>query len=556
MDEGGVTGSGQAGAAQGAVLGYFTDFREYLEALDQRGWLRHISQPVDKDRELHPLVRWQYRGVDEQTRFGFLFESVTDRGGRKLTGRVASSVIAAHRNMYALALGCPLDKVHERWRQGLREPMATKTVASGPVKDVIHVGNSLLSDSGLQGLPIPFATNGWEAFPRITAAACLTRDPDTKAINVGMYNSIVLGPTRANLRTSRHLHLHWLKCRDRGVPLQMAMVIGAVPIVPLVSANDVPYGVSELDVAGGIIGESIPVVRCETLDLDVPATAEVIIEGEIPTDFMELDGPSGENRGHVMVDAVVHAFDVKCITHRNNPIWHDLVEGFPPTESSLMRSVNCEGRISGLLAAHGIPYIKDVAFHHCGSARHLCAVSLMAIEGHCVPNGSVWQSLYTIMSVDATWPKIVIAVDSDIDPHNLESVLWAVIDRCQPHRDIKILQGRGSGLDESVAPPEQSKLQRSYPTSSNGPSGASIMLIDATRKWPYPPLSLPRRDYMEHAKELWEKFGLPPLTPRIPWHGESMGHWPEDARRLVELAEQGKDSEAVQLLMSFAGRGK
>lgn len=533
---------------------YFNDFREYLGELDRRGWLRKISQPIDKDKELHPLVRWQYRGLDEAARFGFLFENVVDRSGRSINCRVASSVVAAHRDMYALALGCPLEEVEQRWMRGLRGPIAPTRVATGPVKEEIHVGANLLSDGGLKEFAVPFTTNGWEAFPRMTAAACFTRDPDTGITNVGMYNSLVLDQARANLRTSRHMHLHWQKCRERGVPLQVALVIGAVPIVSLASANDIPYGVSELDVAGGVIGQSIPVVRCELVDLEVPATAEVVIEGEIPTDHMEFDAPSGENRGHVMVDSMVHAFEVKCITHRKNPIWHDLIEGFPPTESSLMRSVNCEGRIRSLLATHGIPYAKDVAFHHCGSARHLCAISLEALGGASVANSKVWQTLYTVMSVDSTWPKIAIAVDDDINPHDLESVLWAIIDRCQPHRDIKILQGRGAGLDESVAPPTSPQDQRLYPTSATSESGASIMLIDATRKWAYPPVSLPRVDYMEHARELWQGLGLPTLTPRTPWHGMSMGHWPEDARRLVELAEGGNEAAALQFLFSFAER--
>lgn len=528
---------------------YFRDFRDYLAALDGRGWLKTIAQVVDKDCELHPLVRWEYRGIEEPARFGFLFEHVVDRRGERMTGRVASSVLAAHREMYALALGCDPTEVQERWKRGFSQPLAPVSVPDGPAREEIHVGSDL-EEGGLLRLPIPFSTNGWEAFPRITAAACFTRDPDSGVVNAGMYNSIVLGPTRANLRTSRHLHLHWQKCRERGVPLHVALAIGAVPAVSLTAAADVPYGVGELDVAGGLIGEPIPVIRCQTVDLEVPATSEFVIEGEIATDRLDRDGPSGENRGHVMVGGSVHALHVTCITHRKNPIWHDLVEGFPPTESSLMRSENCEGRISSLLATHGIPFVKDVAFHHAGSARHLCAVSFKSLGGTPPPNSTIWQALYTIMSVDATWPKIVIAVDDDIDPHDMDSVLWAMIDRCQPHRDIKILQGRSAGLDESVSPRDVPRAERSYPTSLVSQQGASIMLVDATRKWAYPPVSLPRQEYMERARALWEELGLPTLTPKTPWHGVSLGHWPAEAAELVALAEQGKRQEAADLLLA------
>jgi 4-hydroxy-3-polyprenylbenzoate decarboxylase len=154
------------------------------------------------------------------------------------------------------------------------------------------------------------------------------------------------------------------------------------------------------------------------------------------------------------------------------------------------------------------------------------------------------------MSVDPGWPKIVIAVDEDIDPWELESVFWAVINRHQSHRDVKIIQGRSAGLDESVAPRGLSSEERSYQTSLASAQRASIMLIDATLKWPNPPISLPRRDYMEHARDLWQRLGLPHLKPKEPWYGVSLGYWPDEIARLVELSEQGREDEAAQLLLS------
>jgi UbiD family decarboxylase len=469
--------------------------------------------------------------------------------GERLNGQVAASVLAANREMYAIALGCTLEEARDRWARALEALLPPVEVSDGPVKEEVHAGAGLLEHGGLREFPIPIATNGWEAFPRITAAAVFSRDPETGVVNAGMYNSIVLGPDRANLRTSRHLHLHWEKCRQQGVPLQVAIVIGGPPVIPCVAASDVPFGISELSVAGGFIGEPIPVVRCESVDLLVPATAEVVIEGTIPIDAMDRDAPSGENRGHVMLRGPVHPFHVTAICHRRDPIWHDVVEGFPPTESSTLRSFNCEGRVLALLRAHGIPYVKDVAFHHCGSARHFCAISFRDLGGASTPNSSVWQALFAVMSADPSWPKIAIAVDDDVDPHDVESVMWAVVDRCQPHRDVKIIQGRAAGLDESVAPYEESRRGRPYPTSQTSPQGASIMLLDATRKWAYPPVSLPRQDYMEHAREVWDRLGLPALRPRVPWHGSSLGRWPDDCAELVRLAEDGKEDEAARRLL-------
>ncbi len=134
---------------------------------------------------------------------------------------------------------------------------------------------------------------------------------------------------------------------------------------------------------------------------------------------------------------------------------------------------------------------------------------------------------------------MVIAVDEDIDPWDLESVFWAVTFRYQPHRDTKIIQGRTSSLDQSGGPYTVGQQERIYPTSRSGPEGSSCILMDATRKWAYTPIALPKREYMEHAKELWSKLGLPPLSPKMPWYGTSLGMWPEKHAREAELAEKG-----------------
>ena len=103
-----------------------------------------------------------------------------------------------------------------------------------------------------------------------------------------------------------------------------------------------------------------------------------------------------------------------------------------------------------------------------------------------------------------------------------------------------------------MAPYEDSKERRPYPTSLVSPQGGSIMLVDATRKWAYPPVSLPRKDYMEHAREVWQRLGLPELRPRVPWHGASLGRWPEECAQLVRLSEEGREDEAAAFLLGFA----
>lgn len=533
-------------------MAYYRDLREYLKTLAEMGKLQTITTPINKDTELHPLVRWQFRGLTKEERFGFLFERLTDRRGAEYPCRVASSVIAPSREIYAASLKIPLDEIHRRWVKAEQHPIAPRLVPSGPVKEEIHIGDQLLKHGGLKEFAIPYATNGWEPFPRITAGAWFSKDPDTGIPNVGMYNAVLLGPLRTNCRVgpSHHLRLHWEKCRQKGIPLQVALVVGAVPVVSIVSATDIPYGVDELAVAGGLVGDPLEVVKCETADLEVPATAEVAIEGEIPTNQMERDAPSGENLGYTILGDFVYAFEVKCITHRRNPIWHDLICQMPPSESSLMRSVSNEGRMLSLMHAHGIPQVRDVAFHDCGSARRFCVLRFQDLGAVRTHNSVVWQALFVALGIGSDWPKVAIAVDEDIDPWDLESVFWAVSTRFQPHRDAKIIQGRRAALDQSAGPHTLEKEERYFPTSRSSPQGGSAILIDTTRKWDYTPISLPRRDYMDRARELWEKLGLPPLKPKEPWHGISLGNWPETVAQLVELSEQGREEQAAEILMS------
>lgn len=535
-------------------MAYYKDLREFLEALERRGKLRTVRRLINKDTELHPLVKWQFRGLPEKERTGFLFENLTDLKGNSYNSRVATSVLAATREIYAMGMKCEPAQIYDRWREAYRNPRPPRLVGAGPVKEEIHKGGGLLEHGGLGEFAVPMATNGWESLPRFTAVSWHTKDPDTGITNVGTYNGYMLGPQRASCRTPRnrsHLGIHWEKCRHKGIPLQAAAVLGAVPAVGMCSVVTVPYGTSELDVAGGLAGEPLEVIKCETVDLEVPASAEIVLEGEIPTDYLEPDPASGEHTGYTIIEHMVFAFHIKCITHRKNPIWHDFISQMPPSESSVIRGISSEGRMHSFLVDNcGIAAVKDTAFHHCAGAWRLCVIRMQDVGGVRPPNSVVWQALIATQAVTESYPKIVIAVDEDIDPTDLESVFWAVTFRYQPHRDTKIIQGRHAALDQSAGPYNVEQGERWYPSSRTGPEGASSILMDATRKWDYSPVALPKRHYMERAREIWNELGFPPLEPREPWYGVSLGMWPEKYQRQAEMAEAGNFDEVAKELMS------
>ena len=535
-------------------MGYFKDFREFLAALERAGKLRRITREICKDTELHPVVRWQFRGLEEDERFGFLFENLKGIHGERYRGSVASAVIAPCIQNYAIALGCEPTRaaINERWAQAYKRPIPTRPVKTGPVKEEIHKGDTLLEHGGLHEFPIPMTTNGWESLPRLTGVCWMSRDPDTGATNVGTYNGVLMGPLESSARVSPRadLRVHWQKYKGMGKPLPVAAVVGVVPVVPACSITEMPYGVNELDVAGALAGDALDVVRCETMDIEVPASAEIVIEGEIPTDCEIPDPPSGEHTGYTFIDRMAFAFHVRCITHRKNPIWLDLVDQFPPSESSVMGNLTREALMSSFLRTScGIPQVKDVAFHHCGGSRRLCVIRMQDIGKQRTAPRTVWRALHSSLAVSSEWPKIVIAVDSDIDPWDLDSVFWGVSFRYMPHRDTQIIQGRGATADQSGGPRTLSLEEQEYPSSRTGPSGNSAILIDATRKWPYTPTSLPTKDYMDRGRQIWEEIGLPALKPMEPWYGVSWGEWPEKYRRHAEMADRGEYDKIAEELM-------
>jgi len=532
-------------------MAYYRDFREYLDALEKAGKLRRVKQSINKDTELHALVGWQFRGLSEEDWTGFLFDNVTGINKKKYNCRVASSVIAPSWDVYAIGMKCTREQIDDRWREAHKNPYPPLLVKTGPVKEEIHIGNNLLEHGGLEEFAIPMTEIGWEALPRLTALSWHTKDPDTGVMNVGTYNGYLLGPARSSCRTFHsHLMIHWDKCRKRGIPLQAAAVVGSVPAIHMVSVIRIPYGVNEHDIAGGIAGEPIPMVKCETMDIEIPASAEIVLEGEIPTDYMEPDPACGEHTGYTTFGHMVYAFNIKCITHRKNPIWHDMIIQTPPSEDSIIKAIGEGGKAASFLRdSCGLPQVKDVAWHNCGGGNRLLVIRMQDVGGVRTRNSVVWQALTSSLSLNHM-VKMIIAVDEDIDPWDLESVFWAVSFRFQAHRDTKIIEGRLAIYDQSSGHYGMPEEEMIYPTSRTGPQGASAMLMDATRKWDYTPVALPKRQYVDRAREIWQELGFPPLKPREPWYGFSLGSWPEKYRKQAELAEKGEFDKVAKELMS------
>jgi 4-hydroxy-3-polyprenylbenzoate decarboxylase len=529
---------------------YFRDLRELIARLEQTGNLHRISARIEKNSELMPLVKWQYQGLADNQRKAFLFENVTDPRGTDYDCRVLVGALGASRAIYKLALGAVdvdgQNSVAQRWSHALSHPIPPRLVKGGPVKEVILKGREISRpNGGLLRFPIPISNPGFDGGPFLTAPYVVTKDPDTGIANIGTYRCMIKGPDKTGVSVSpaQHIGIHFHKCREKKIPLQAAIVLGCSPAVGLASVTKIGYEQNEYAVAGGIAGEPIRVVRCETVDLEVPATAEIVIEGEISTDVMEPEGPFGEYTGYMGGKLMNGVFRVHCITHRRNPILQMFTEGIP-SESGIVRKMGYESALYKLLKYDcNIPTVIDVTLHESSGSRKYVVIRMKKTNP-----AQPWQALQAAVAFDPSHGKILVAVDEDIDPEDANSVNWALSFRMQPHRDLKITTHKFAGLDPSAAPPGSSHTEARFPS----PTGCSALLMDATRKWPYPPVALPAKKYMEDAKELWEKLGLPPLQPKMPWYGYSLGHWSEEDEEHAEWAVSGQQARVAERLKKQA----
>ncbi|MBI4317031.1 MAG: UbiD family decarboxylase [Chloroflexi bacterium] len=517
-------------------MAYYRDLREHIAVLEAKGKLVRIKRLINKDTELMPLVRWQFRGLPEEERKTFLFENVTDVKGRRYRMPVLVASHAASTEVYAIGMMCKPEEIQARWTQAQLHPIEAVMTETGPIHEEVHVGDSLVQHGGLEEIPVPISTPGFDNAPYFTCANWLSKDIDTGIRNLGNYRAMIKSQTRTGLQcqVGQHVRVHWEKCRVRGIPLQAAIVIGAMPAIGYTAGAKVTYGVDEYAVAGGIAGSPIELVKCKTVDLEVPAGAELVIEGEIPTDSLEREAPFGEFTGYMGEESTCLYFNVTGITHRKDAMYNAFLSQFPPSESSKLKSLGRAANWFKLLRHdRGIPGVVSCAFpeNGSGSGEALCVIQMKKFH----PSDS-WSALNAAASFVANWPRVFIAVDDDIDPWDTDAILWAISFRVDPQRDVRVLKGKAYALDQAVAPPTVTEAERVWPW----PEGASALMIDATRKWPYRPVSLPRKDFMERAKEIWEEEGLPKLKPRAPWHGYDLGVWTEENQEEADLALQGE----------------
>ncbi len=513
---------------------YYSDMQSYLSILEQRGKLIRVKRQVNKDTEIGPLVRLQFRGLPESERRAFLFENVVDSTGRSFDMPVVVGCTAASREIYALGMQVDnVSQITDRWIASQKNPIPPVLVAHGLVHENVYTGKDLERLGGVGILPVPISTPGFDNAPYTSASYWLSRDPETGRYNLGNYRGQIKAPLRmgCNAGKVQDMWYQWEKYRDGGEPMPAALIIGLTPNLSYCATAKLPRDVDEYHVAGGIAGQPVELVRCKTVDLEVPAHAEIVVEGIIPTDELELEGPFGEFPGYMTTTNSTLFMDVTAITHRNNPVFQAFVSQFPPSESSILRGVARENMIIKVLREdHGMDNVLQIALHESTGSWGLDVVQVKD------PKPGQVGRIFDVFP-PRLYSKMIVVVDDDIDARDADSVNWALAFRFQPKRDVRMMPMYEMSLDPSIAAPEEKrrseKMRREDPR-------ASCMMIDATRKWPYAPTSLPKREYMEHALKIWDELGLPPLHLKTPWYGENLGFWPKEREQEARIAVESR----------------
>jgi 2,5-furandicarboxylate decarboxylase 1 len=425
----------------------YADLREFIARLEAEGQLRRVRRPVETRFEIAAGIR----RMSDIAGPALLFENVV---GYDMP--VAGSLFADRpKALLALEVGSPAEG-NQKFLHGLHHPMPPRLMSEGPCQEVVH----LRDDVDLDRLPLPVYSE-LDGGAYVTVALAISKDPIDGGKNASVYR--MMRVDRNHLAVMSHvfqgLGTHIARAEQRGEPLDIALANGVDPVLLYASQAKVPPGFNEVEIAGGIRGEPVEMVRCTTVDLEVPATTEIVIEGRIVPGERVPEGPFGEFTGYYGPQEMNPVMEVTAITHRRDPIFLAGLTGVPTTDNHVLKSFAYESLLLENLKSV-FPEVTAVAFPDWAGTQYAAVIAL-----HQRYKGQARHLILTALG-DAARLKWVIVVDGDIDVHDTEQVMWACITRSQPSEDIIVVPGVAGGpLDPSA--PEKEVI--------------SVMGLDATR---------------------------------------------------------------------------
>jgi UbiD family decarboxylase len=469
--------------------------RDFLEVLEEHNQLVRVRKEVDKDNgEISAVARTVCFKYKLDQRPALLFENVKD-----YDIPVAIGIYSSPKRV-AMALGIFEEDPKRRWQLTLEkfidayehktEPkLISKQQA--PCKENIVTGD----DVDVTMFPIPIWTPGKDAGPYITSGGLVTKDPETGEQNVGNYRIQVKSKDRLGLFTGdgQDAFKHWNKAFAMNKPLPVAIVIGSPGTVLFPQIYRVPY--DELWMAGGFDRKPLEVVQCDTNDLVVPAHAEIIIEGEIPPNYYETEGPFGEAFGVISPSKERPVINITAITHRNKPIYHALMSSYVPGTASALRTSVKPFFVYNTLRLAGVPEVKDIYLPEAATGTQILIVSIK----------KTWafhplHVMYAIWGSKAVHDcKFIIVTDEDVNIRDPFEVARAFYMRVDPARDVTIVRGGSWTIDPTVGSKTEERS-----------TIASKMGIDATMPYKYD-IALPSKEMFDKVEREWDKYQIKPL---------------------------------------------
>ncbi len=480
----------------------YNDLRDFIAALDKHGELQRIPFEVDPYLE---ITAFADRSVKNNGP-ALLFE--------KPKGSKIPVLVNSMASMKRMELALQVDKVDQiaariteylqmKMPEGIMGklkmlPMLAemgnffpKIVSSGPCKEVIERENFSLKD-----LPV---LHCWpqDGGPFITLPLVFSKNPETGKRNCGMYRMQVYDERTTGMHWQTHKqgadHYRTLVREGKRKRMEIAVAIGADPAVMYSAILPLPPELDEMMIAGFLRNKPVEMVKCETVDVEVPANAEIVLEGYVELGEMRTEGPFGDHTGFYSLADEYPVFHVTCMTRRKNPIYVTTIVGPPPMEDFYMgKSIE---RIFLPLMRLNLPEVRDICMPAEGIFHNLIIVAIRkSYPGHArkVMHG-IWGTGQAMFS------KCIVVVDEDVNVQDLSEVAWKALNNIDPQRDIEFALGPVDSLDHA----------------SRLPNFGSKMGIDATRKWPAEGFTRPWPDVIKmspevtkRVDELWKQAGL------------------------------------------------
>lgn len=480
----------------------YNDLREFLQALEKNGELKRVPFPVDTRLEMTE----------------FADRSVKTGGPALLFEKPGCGTMPVVMNLFAsmrrMEISLEVDSVNEvaaritemlemRMPQGLINKLRMlpkladmanffpKMVSSGPCKERIRHDGFSLSE-----LPVLTCWPG-DGGPFITLPMVFTRNPVTGKRNCGMYRMQVYDDRTTGMHWQTHKqgaeHYRRLQQEGKEARMPVAVALGCDPATMYSAILPLPPDLDEMMIAGFLRNRPVEMVKCETCDLEVPAQAEIVLEGYVNIGETRREGPFGDHTGFYSLDDDFPVFHVTCMTTRKEPIYPATIVGRPPMEDYYMgRAIE---RIFLPLMRMQIPEIRDIAMPAEGVVHNLMLVSIRKSYA-----GQARKVMHAIWGLgQAMFTKAIVVVDEDVDVQNFSEVAWRALGNIDPERDIEFVHGPVDTLDHA----------------SRLPDYGSKMGIDATKKWAgegftrrWPDVITMPEEVKRRVDEMWKRAGL------------------------------------------------